>query len=187
MRLGLTIVALLAVGCGDFSESDLGGATDDFIDMDEPGGNCSAGPEQNPCIDPGSSGSPEGGPCQTTSQCVAGTVCVAPFMEGEVGDFTCSDQCIPLMDETMWCLDSTACCDPTAVCNARGLCVEGGVDESGTGSDTGTGTAGDGTAGDGTAGTGTDGTDTSGGTTAGSGSEGSGSDTGGSTGAMGGR
>lgn len=179
MRLGLTIVAALVCGCS--AAEDAGAETDDFIDMDTPPGNCSAGTTGMPCPDPGTTGAPVGGPCLDSADCAEGW-CVAPFTEGEVGSFTCIAECIPLMDESMWCLDASACCEPGAVCSARGLCVEGGLDDSGTASSgTASGTASDGTASDGTAsdGTASDGSGTS-----------SGSDTGsstGTTGAMGGR
>lgn len=174
MRLGLIIVASLGLlGCGAFDE-DAGAATDDFIDMDTPPGNCSAGTGLAPCPDPGAStGIPEGGACRESSDCAPGNHCIAPFVDGDVGDFVCTAQCIALMDESAWCLDASACCDVGAVCSARGLCVEGGLDGSGTTGDTGSGTAGDGTAGGATS-TGTTG-----------GSEGSGTDTGASTGTTG--
>jgi hypothetical protein len=173
MRLGLVIVALLASGCA-MAEDAAGGATDDFIDMDTPPGNCSAGTGADPCPDPGTTGVPEGGACQQSSQCAPGSACIAPFIEGEIGEFECTSQCITVGDETAWCLDSSACCDEGAVCSARGLCIEGALDESGTASD---GTASDGTASDGTASDGT--ASSSGGSTSGTG--GSGSETGGST------
>jgi hypothetical protein len=138
MRLGLGILALLAAaGCAlasDTPDAD----TDDFIDMDTPPGNCSAGPTAEPCPDPGTTGSPEGGPCIDSLDCQGDNACVAPFVDGEVGDFVCSSQCIALLDESAWCLDAGACCDMEAVCSARGLCVvpEGGLDESGSGSGT---------------------------------------------------
>ena len=84
MRLGLTTVALLGLlGCG----AELDGATadtDDFIDMDTPPGNCSAGTAANPCPDPGAStGVPEGGACLESNDCAAGAFCIAPFVDGE--------------------------------------------------------------------------------------------------------
>jgi hypothetical protein len=176
MRLGLVIVATLGLlGCAA-EGLDAGGdvATEDLIDMDTPPGNCSAETGADPCPDPGAStGVPEGGACLESSDCAAGTVCIAPFVDGEVGDFTCTAQCIALMDESSWCLDSTACCDPGAVCSTRGLCVEGSLDDSGTAADSGTGT-GEGTGTEGTAGSGTT-----------AGSEGSSGDTGASTGTTG--
>jgi hypothetical protein len=174
MRLGLTIVAALACGCAAADDAGQGAETDDFIDMDTPPGNCSAGTGAMPCPDPGTTGSPVGGPCLDSTDCAEGGWCVAPFNDGEVGDFTCVSECIPLMDESAWCLDASACCQEGAVCSARGLCVEGGLDDSGT---AGSGTASDGTASDGTASDGTA-------------SDGSSTDTGastGTTGAMGGR
>lgn len=166
------------MGCAAYD--DAGAATDDFIDMDTPPGNCSAGTGLDPCPDPGAStGIPEGGACRESSDCAQGNHCIAPFVDGDVGDFVCAAQCIALMDESAWCLDANACCDAGAICSARGLCVEGGLDGSGTAADTGT--AGDGTAGDGTTGGGTS-TGTAGG------SEGTATDTGattGTTGAMG--
>lgn len=162
------VVAVLVGGCaGD--DSALFGATDDYIDQDVPPGNCSAGTSAQPCPDPDSSGSPEGGACLESEHCADGNACVAPFEGGEVGPFTCTSQCIPIEDEGAWCLDDLACCEPTAVCNARGLCVvPGGVDESGT--------AGEGTSEDGggsTAGGDTEGSDTAGSDTEGSDTEGS--------------
>jgi hypothetical protein len=149
------IVAVLASGCSADDGAANGDDADDFMDMDTPPGNCSAGTTAAPCPEPGSSGSPEGGPCTEEVECAAGNACVAPFIDGEVGDFTCTSQCLALMDESAWCLGASACCDVGAVCSARGLCVEGGLDDSGTG--TGSGTTGDGTTGTGTTGTGTDG------------------------------
>lgn len=176
MRLGLTIVALLGpLGCG-VSEDASGAATDDFIDMDTPPGNCpGTGPEA--CPDPGAStGVPEGGACRDSGDCAQGTHCIAPFVGGDVGDFVCTAQCIALEDESAWCLDASACCTEGAVCSARGLCVEGGLDDSGTAGDSGSGTGG-------TGGSGTTGEATS---TGGSGSgSSSGTDTGASTGTTG--
>jgi hypothetical protein len=148
MRLGLSIVAVLASACAESVESDGSDYppdTDDFIDIDTPPGNCSAGTSAEPCPDPGSSGAPEGGACNGSQQCEAGNACIAPFVGGEVGDFTCSPQCIALDDESRWCLDASACCEAGAVCSARGLCIlpEGGLDGTGTG--TGDGTTGTGT------------------------------------------
>ena len=173
----MLLAALASVGCAVTQDS--AADTDDFIDMDTPPGNCSAGTDANPCPDPGTTGAGEGEACRESSDCANGNSCVAPFVAGEVGDFVCSSQCIALMDEAAWCLDATACCDPTAVCSARGLCVEGPLDDSGTAGESGSGTADDGS---GTDGSGTAGT----GASTGAG-EGSGSDTGassGSTGAM---
>jgi hypothetical protein len=169
MRLGLMVAAVLASGCGALDSDTVSGDTDDFIDMDTPPGNCSAGTSAEPCPDPGTSGSPEGGPCIDSQDCASGNACIAPFVGGEVGDFVCASQCIAQGDEAQWCLDASACCELGAVCSARGLCMLGGLDD--------TGTAGDGTAGDGTAGTGTDGTGSSGGST----TEGTASDTGAAT------
>lgn len=174
MRLGLTLAAALGlVGCASSQDASFWD-TEDFIDMDTPPGNCSAGTGAAPCPDPGAStGVDVGEACRESSDCAGDNVCIAPFVGGEVGDFVCTPQCIPLMHESSWCVDSSACCDAGAVCSARGLCVAGGLDESGTASDDG-GTASDGTSTDGS----------SGGSE--SGSEGSGSDTGdvGTTGAM---
>lgn len=180
MRLGLTIVAALGLlGCGDFSE-DAGADTDDFIDMDTPPGNCSAGTGLDPCPDPGAStGIPEGGACRDSGDCAQGNHCIAPFVGGDVGDFVCTAQCIALEDESAWCLDASACCDAGAVCSARGLCVEGALDDSGTAGDSGSGTAGDGTTGDGTS------SGSGSGTAGGSESSGSDSDSGGSSGTTG--
>lgn len=157
-------------GCSAGLEDASAGDTDDFIDQDVPPGNCSAGTTSD-CPEPATTGSPLGGPCIDTNDCAAGN-CIAPFIDGRVGDFTCVEQCIPLMDEGVWCVDDSACCDAGAVCSARGLCVipEGGLDDSGTAGDSGTGsddtggTEGSGTAG-GTEGSGTDGGSGTGGAT----------------------
>ena len=128
---------LAAAGCSA-ADSALEGATDDFIDMSPPPSNCSAGTGAEPC--PATdSGSPAGGPCRDSTDCLDGNACVAPFEDGEAGDFVCVTACIDLADEASWCLDASACCDPLAVCGPRGLCViQGGLDESGTaGSDSG--------------------------------------------------
>ncbi|MCH9681476.1 MAG: hypothetical protein K0V04_08590 [Deltaproteobacteria bacterium] len=174
MRLGLAAIAtLLMVGCGassaDFAE------TDDFIDQDTPPGNCSAGTSSQPCPNPDSTGSPAGGPCFDSDDCSGGNACVAPYEGGEVGDFTCTNQCIELEDEDSWCLDAGACCDANASCR-RGLCVAGeSADESGTG--TASDSSGSGTTGD------TDGT--TGATTGGSSGSGGSSGTGAATGTTG--
>ena len=64
MRLGLVIMAALGLlGCAaaDDAAGDGGPGTDDFIDMDTPPGNCSAGTGAAPCPDPsGSTGVPPG-------------------------------------------------------------------------------------------------------------------------------
>lgn len=172
MRLGLWLAAALGLlGCAS-ADSDAGPGTDDFIDMDTPPGNCSAGTTGMPCPDPGqTTGVPEGGACLDSTDCASGTSCIAPFVDGEVGDFVCTSQCIGLMDESAWCLDASACCDAGATCNPRGLCIEGALDDSGSG------TASDGTA--------SDGTTSTGGTTTGS-NESSGSGTTAATGTTGG-
>lgn len=175
MRLGLTMVALLGLGGCAASELDAADGGDDFIDMDTPPTDCSAGTGAMPCPDPGeTTGVPVGGACLESNDCADGNVCTAPFVGGEVGEFTCTSQCIALDDEAFWCLDSTACCDLGAVCNARGLCVEGGLDDSGTAADSGSGTAG-------TDGTGSEGASTGSGTTG----EGGGSESGASDGSSG--
>ncbi len=136
MRLGLAaLMMLLVVGCGD---AGFEAETDDFIDQDTPPGNCSASTGLDPCPNPGTSGSPEGGPCFNTRDCAGGNACVAPYDSGDIGDFTCTSQCIELQDDAAWCLDASACCDPNASCR-RGLCVAGPEqqDESGTGSSSG--------------------------------------------------
>lgn len=174
MRLGLTIVAvLLAGGCGSFAE-DAGIDTDDFIDMDTPPGDC---PQGQVCSgSSGTTGAPEGSPCLNSTQCADDAACVAPFTNGMVGDFVCTNECIGPMDEARWCLDPSACCG-SADCNARGLCIPAALDDTGSGSDSGSGTGADGS--------GTEGSGSTGGTE-GTGSTG-GSDTGASTGAMEGR
>lgn len=176
MRLGLTIVAvLLAGGCA--AMDDAGSFdTDDFIDMDTPPGDC---PQGQVCSgSSGTTGAPVGSPCFSSGQCVDEAACVAPFEDGMVGDFVCTNDCIGPMDEASWCLDPSACCDPTADCNARGLCIPGALDDTGSGSDSGSGTGAD-DSGSGTTASSTGGTE-------GSGSTG-GSDTGATTGAMEGR
>lgn len=179
MRLGLAVVlaAVAIAGCGGDDAASFGSDTEDFIDVSTPPGNCSADTGAEPCPTPGSSGSPEGGPCLQSSHCLDGGWCVAPFDDGEVGDFTCTSVCIDLDDETAWCLDDSACCAAGAVCSARGLCIipESGLDDSGSGTDSGSSTGSD-------TGSGTD-TGTSTGETEGSGESGSGgSETGAATG-----
>jgi hypothetical protein len=164
MRLGLAVVLAIATitGCG--SADGLSVDTDDFIDVNTPPSNCS-GTTGNPCLDPDSSGSPEGGPCANSDHCSPGTWCTAPFDGDHAGEFTCTAQCIELNDQAQWCLDSGVCCNPEAECSSRGLCLvpEPGAD-SGTGTDTGT----DPTAS--SSGTGdTEGTSTSGGSSSGTG------------------
>jgi len=140
MKLGLimALASMVLLACsaaaGEFGTGD----TEDFIDMNPPPSNCSAGTGAEPCPpSPDSSGSPEGGPCIDSQDCLGGNACVAPFEGGQVGDFTCSSECIASNDEAAWCLDASACCDPAAVCIGRGLCVPGGSIDSGTGSETG--------------------------------------------------
>lgn len=176
MRLGLTVVVgLLASGCAAGNDSAQGD-TDDFIDQDVPPGNCSAGTTSE-CPEPGTGGSPEGGPCIDSNDCANGN-CIAPFIDGQVGDFTCTMQCISLEDEGAWCVDDSSCCDAGAgaVCSTRGLCVipESGLDESGTADGTAgdSGTGGSGTGGSGTGGSGTTGETSSSGTGAATGTTG---------------
>ncbi|MEM7159669.1 MAG: hypothetical protein AAF799_42910 [Myxococcota bacterium] len=162
MRLGLAVVAMMLVGgCGS-SDSAFGADTEDFIDEPTPPGNCSAGTSAGPCPND-TGGNPAGSPCLEPDDCAAGVHCVAPYDDGEVGDFACSDQCIDLMDEQAWCLDAAACCTEGAICR-RGLCVlEDGVDESGTAGsdsgDTGTGSGSDSGSGGSSDGTSTGGSD----------------------------
>lgn len=149
MRLGLAVVLAAAwiAGCG--SDDGAGGGTDDFIDVDTPPGNCSAGTGGIPCPTPGSDGSPNGGPCAATEHCAEpGSSCIAPFDDGQVGEFICTAECIALDDATAWCLDASACCTEGAICR-RGLCVpDEGLDGSGTETgSTETGTTGTGSTG----------------------------------------
>jgi len=139
MRLGLMVVMSMALASGcALANSDAGADTDDFIDMDTPPGNCSAGTSAQPCPNADSSGNPVGASCFDSDDCTSGTSCVAPYQAGEVGEFTCTDQCLPMLDENAWCFDASACCEPSAVCR-RGLCVppeetgSSGTDSSGTG------------------------------------------------------
>jgi hypothetical protein len=121
VKLGLiAVLGLLAAGCGDSAAADAIG-DGDYMDDDIPAGNC--GPTG--CGSDG--GVPVGFPCAGSTECSGDAVCVAPFVEGEVGEFVCGAQCIPLMDEASWCLDASACCDANAVCSPRGLCIEGPV------------------------------------------------------------
>src|SRR5262245_16248725 len=90
--LGLSVLPMAA--CGDAYGADL-------FDDDLPMGMCSASGGE-PC--PGETeGLPAGFPCAGTAECATGVVCVAPFADGEVGDFTCSNACVPAEDETQWC------------------------------------------------------------------------------------
>ena len=136
MRRILPYTLLLAVvGCGD---SSLDSASDgDYMDDDIPMGNCGA----TGC-DTDDGGVPIGFPCAQSSDCAGEAACVAPFADGDVGEFVCSAQCVPNDDESSWCLDAAACCDANAVCNPRGLCIqgEGSLDSSGGAATTGTGT-----------------------------------------------
>jgi hypothetical protein len=94
--------------------------------------------------------------CAMSSDCGDASFCVAPFdqslgPEGK-GAYACVVECVPLVDEDLWCADATACCDPNAVCTDRGYCElpeSTGTDGSG-GSDTG------GSSGSGDSGTGDD-------------------------------
>lgn len=145
-------MVLIAAGCS-MSDTAFDGETEDLIDMPTPPGNCSAGTGAEPCPNGDSSGQPVGGPCLEPDDCQQGAACVAPFEGGEVGTFTCTDVCIPVRDESSWCLDSAACCDTTNLC-IRGLCV---VDDSATagssdGSDTGDSGSGGGDSGSGSSG-----------------------------------
>lgn len=147
MRLGLVVVASVALaGCA--ASADFESETEDFIDMPTPPGNCSADTGAEPCPNPtadggtGTSGNPVGGPCLEPDDCQAGAACVAPYEDGMVGEFSCTDQCIALEDEASWCLDAAACCEPGAICR-RGLCVIDGSADSGSG-DSGSGDSGSG-------------------------------------------
>lgn len=81
--------------------------------------------------------------CRMSAECDGGMFCVAPFdqalgPEGK-GAYACVAECVPLVDEDLWCADATACCDPNAICTDRGYCElpgSGGTDDTG-GSDTG--------------------------------------------------
>lgn len=151
--------AMALAGC---SAADSAGGDGDYMDDDLPMGNCSAG-SGGSCPDTGNV--PAGFPCGGTLECTGDLACVATFQEGEVGEFTCSAQCIPNDDEAWWCIDAGGCCDPTATCSPRGLCiVPDGLDD----------TAADptmSTIGDGTGATGSTGVDPTGGDSSGSGSE----------------
>jgi hypothetical protein len=133
--MGLGIVALTAqLGCGG-SEFDTAG-DGDYMDDDIPMGQCG----NTGCADTG--GVPVGFPCGGSTECSGEAGCVAPFADGQAGDFVCIAQCIPNNDEASWCLDDAACCDETATCSTRGLCVAGAVDDTAgidsTGADTDT-------------------------------------------------
>lgn len=129
------LVAVASAGCAasDAYQSD----TEDFIDMPTPPGQCSAGTGAEPCpnaTETSNPGQPAGGPCLEPDDCQAGLGCAAPYQDGELGEFTCRDQCIELDDQASWCLDGAACCDPTATCR-RGLCVIDEVADASTGAD----------------------------------------------------
>ena len=81
--------------------------------------------------------------CRMSSECGRDSFCVAPFdqtlgPEGK-GPYACVSECVPLVDEDLWCADATACCDPNAVCTDRGYCELPGSTGTGDtgGSDTG--------------------------------------------------
>ncbi len=113
-----TLVAGLSSACGDSSLDSAGDG--DYMDDDIPMGNCGA----TGC-DTDDGGVPIGFPCAQSSDCAGEAACVAPFADGDVGESVCSAQCVPIDDESSWCLDSAACCDANAVCNPRGLCIPG--------------------------------------------------------------
>ena len=151
MRLRTTILlfALTSVGChrcGDPDPVEMGTTTfgaetcDDFCFGD------SSGAVSFTTSPPPSSSSSSGAgedtaaqdECLMSSECGAGLFCVAPFdqslgPEGK-GLYACVSECVPFMEETMWCADATACCDPSHVCTDRGYCVPPELD---TGSDSG--------------------------------------------------
>ncbi|MCH9684172.1 MAG: hypothetical protein K0V04_22255 [Deltaproteobacteria bacterium] len=161
-----TAFSLSACFAGDDAGAS-GGVDDDYMDDPPPGGGCAT-----ECPNPGSDGSPVGGPCIDSEDCMTGAICAAEF-DGEVQSFTCTNACIPLMDQSQWCSDDTSCCAAGAVCSGRGLCLPagatGGLDSSG-GEPT-TGTTG-----------GADSGSSSGGSSSGTGGSGSSSATGGSSG-----
>lgn len=142
--LGLMVWVSVAVGCGSAS---LDTGDGDYMDDDLPMGAC---PEPGSCS-PGAGNSPGtvpvGGSCSDAGDCSEGAGCMAPWSDGEVGEFTCSATCIPNDDDSMWCLGSAACCDPEATCNARGLCRVGAVLEDTDGEEASGTTATDGDAG----------------------------------------
>lgn len=153
MRLGLMIgTALALAGCA----ADTGAGGDgDYMDDDLPMGNCSDG-SGGAC--PEDSGNvPAGFPCGGTAECSGDLSCVAPFADDEVGEFTCSAQCIPTDDEAWWCIDPAGCCDPNATCTPRGLCVVPDAIDDTAGDDTiGASTGGSGSTGSGGSDSGTD-------------------------------
>jgi hypothetical protein len=112
--IALTACALMA--CAASTSAGDG----DYMDDDLPMGMCGA----TGC-DTDQGGVPVGFPCAGTNECSGDAVCIAPFTDGDVGEFTCAAQCVPLDDDSTWCLDSSACCDANAVCNPRGLCIMG--------------------------------------------------------------
>lgn len=166
------VIATLAGGCAFDSAASFD--TEDYIDMDPPPSNCSAGTTASPCPAGDSSGNPVGGPCIDSDDCLGEAACVAPYSDGEVGDFTCTDQCLPLEDPTSWCFDAASCCDPAASCR-RGLCVlDPAVDESGSGPDGGdSGSSSDSGGSSGTGGSSDSGSDSGSGDTSPGGSSGS--------------
>lgn len=115
--------------------SDGAGIDDDYMDDPPPPGDC-----VTDCPEPGSDGSPVGGPCLDSDDCAGAAFCAAEF-DGEVQGFTCREACIEPMDDTQWCADDQACC-PGTTCTSRGFCVPAGdteaLDDSGSADGSGT-------------------------------------------------
>lgn len=160
-RTSLLVFVLGSVGChncgndGPKEESD----TDPFAGSDGCGFICTSDGTSDSGLDPvplddTSAESTGGGmgttgaiepqdQCRASSECGPESFCVAPFdqtlgPEGK-GPYACVSECVPLIDEDLWCADASACCDPDAVCTDRGYCeLPGGSGTEATGgSDTG--------------------------------------------------
>jgi len=110
----LALASLATSGCFAGDVPSEGGPDDDYMDDQPPPGGC-----QTDCPEPGSGGSPDGGPCLDTNDCASG-ICAAEF-DGAVQTFQCQQACIPLMDEAQWCADDASCCE--GGCSPRGFCL----------------------------------------------------------------
>lgn len=77
-------------------------------------------------------GDTEGGvPCDKSSDCDDGEVCVAPYEgKGGPGDFVCVGECVESQVDALWCADDAACCDDLK-CDMLGFCFGPGDDTTG--------------------------------------------------------
>jgi len=131
-QIGQVSLAALLVGgtgCAEADDDSAGDGvmgSDSFQDDDPPIG-CQTGTGGCEGDDDGQGDdessvplAPVGSPCDGTNQCVEGSVCAAPFEDGEPGSLVCTASCIAVDDQSAWCSDDDACC--SGLCGPRGIC-----------------------------------------------------------------